>query len=116
MLIAGVLCVCLAVLMAVLGFWSLARPTADPATDTAAQVMRSLAPPQLAAAIMLAAGGAVALGAQHGTAMPVVVVCIIGAIGTVAAGSWQTARFLLRHEEASAGCGGRCAACTLSCH
>jgi len=113
MLIAGVLCVCVALLMAVLGLWSLARP-AD--TDTAALVMRSVAPPQLAAAIMLAAGGAVALGAHHGSAVPVVLVCIAGAIGTVAAGSWQTARFALRHEEAPARCVGSCAACTLSCH
>jgi hypothetical protein len=111
MLIAGVLCVCVAVLMAVLGLWSLARPAG---TDTAALVMRSVAPPQLAAAIMLAAGGAVALGAQHG--LPVVIVCILGAIGTVAAGSWQTGRFALRHEEAAAGCSGSCAACPLSCH
>ena len=117
MLIAGVLCVCVAVLMAVLGLWSLARPTTDTATDTAALVMRSVAPPQLAASIMLAAGGAVALGGQHGTALPVVIVCIIGAIGTVAAGSWQTARFALRQEEAAAaGCGGSCATCTLRCH
>ncbi len=116
MLIAGVLCVCVAVLMAVLGLWSLARPTTDKAADTAALVMRSVAPPQLAAAIMLAAGGAVALAGRHGTALPVVIVCIIGAIGTVAAGSWQTARFALRHEEAAAAaCGGSCAACTLSC-
>ncbi len=113
MLIAGVLCVCVAALMAVLGLWSLARPAG---TDTAALVMRSVAPPQLAAAVMLAAGGAVALGAQHHTAVPVVIVCIAGAIGTVAAGSWQTARFALRHEEAPAGCAGSCAACTLSCH
>jgi hypothetical protein len=40
----------------------------------------------------------------------------VGAIGTVAAGSWQTARYALRREEASAGCGGVCAACTLACH
>ena len=113
MLIAGVLCVCVAVLMAALGSWSLARPVS---TDTATLVMRSVAPPQLAAAIMLAAGGAIALGAQRGTALPVVTVCILGAIGTVAAGSWQTARFALRHEEAAAGCSGSCAACPLSCH
>ena len=115
MLIAGVLCVCLAVLMAGsgCGHWRAPQLTA---ADTAALVMRSVAPPQLAAAIMLAAGGAVALAGRHGTALPVVIVCIIGAIGTVAAGSWQTARFALRHEEAAAAaCGGSCAACTLSC-
>jgi purine-cytosine permease-like protein len=113
MLIAGVLCVCVAVLLAVLGLWSLARPVG---ADTAEQVMRSVAPPQLAAAVMLAAGGAVALAAPQGTALTVVCVCIVGAIGTVAAGSWQTARYALRREAASAGCGGACAACTLACH
>ena len=64
--------------------------------------MRSVAPPQLAAAVMLAAGGAVALAAPTGTALTVVCVCIVGAIGTVAAGSWQTARYALRREEAAA--------------
>jgi hypothetical protein len=113
MLIAGVLCVCVAALMAVLGLRSLARPAG---ADPAALVMRSVAPPQLAAAIMLAAGGVVALGAQHGTGLPVVIVCILGAIGTVAAGSWQSARFALRHEEVAAACAGSCAACPLSCH
>ena len=101
MLIAGVsprfagvpqcvcVCVCVAVVLAVLGLWSLARPGG---TDTAELVMRSVAPPQLAAAVMLAAGGTVALAAPHGPALTVVCVCIVGAIGTVAAGSWQTAR------------------------
>ena len=78
--------------------------------------MRSVAPPQLAGAIMLAAGGTVALAAPAATALTVVCVCIVGAFGTVAAGSCQTARYALRREEASAGCGGSCAACTLACH
>lgn len=115
MLIAGVLCVCVAALMAALGLWSLARPDSDTA-DSAAPVLRSVAPPQLAAAVMLAAGGAVALGVQPGTAVPVVVVCVLGAVGTVAAGSWQTAKYMLRRQEAAAACGGSCAACPLSCH
>ena len=50
-------------------------------------MLRSVAPPQLAAAIMLAAGGAVALAAPPATALTVVCVCIAGALGTVAAGS-----------------------------
>ncbi|MGA8548534.1 MAG: hypothetical protein WB785_25240, partial [Mycobacterium sp.] len=36
-----------------------------------------------------------------------------GAIGTVAVGAWQSARYALRREEA--GCGGACATCTLAC-
>jgi hypothetical protein len=62
-----------------------------------------------------AAGGTVAIAAPAGTALPVVGVCILGAIGTVAAGSWQTARYVLHRDEAARSCGGDCAACTLSC-
>ena len=113
MLIAGVLCVSAAVVMAVLGLRSLARPAG---TGTTALIMRSVAPPQLAGAIMLAAGGAVALAAPAATALPVICVCIVGALGTVAAGSYQTARYALRHEEAATTCSGSCAACTLACH
>ena len=114
MLIAGVLCVCTAGVLAVLGLRSLTRLAA---TSTAGPVMRSGAPPQLAAATMLAAAGAVALAAPPATALTVVCVCIVGAIGTVAAGSYQTARFALRREEAATGsCGGVCAGCALACH
>jgi hypothetical protein len=115
MLIAGVLCVCVAVAMAVLGLRSLARPVGT-GTGTVGLIMRSVAPPQLAGAIMLAAGGAVALAAPSATALPVICVCIVGALGTVAAGSYQSARYALRREEASATCSGSCAACTLACH
>jgi hypothetical protein len=115
MLIAGVLCVCTAGVLAVLGLRSLTRPPA--ATGTAGLVMRSVAPPQLAAATMLAAAGAVALAAPPATALTVVCVCVVGAIGTVAAGSYQTARFALRQQEVASGsCGGACAGCTLACH
>jgi hypothetical protein len=116
MLIAGVLCVGAAVLLAARGLWSLSRPV--PA-DTARVVMRTVAPPQLAAAVMLAAGGTVALAAPRDAALPVVGVCvgvcIVGAVGTVVVGSWQSARYALRREAAPAGCGGACATCTLAC-
>jgi hypothetical protein len=79
--------------------------------------MRSVAPPQLAAATMLAVAGAVALAAPPAAALTVVCVCVVGAIGTVAAGSYQTARYALRQQEAAlTGCGGACAGCTLACH
>jgi len=122
MLIAGVSprfagvpqCVGAATVMALLGLRSLTRPA-----DTTGLVMRSVAPPQLAAAVMLAAGGTVALAAPEGAALRVVgvclAVCIVGAVGTVAAGSWQTARYALHREAAPTGCGGDCAACTLAC-
>jgi hypothetical protein len=116
MLIAGVLCVCAAVVMAGRGLWSLSRPAAP---DNARVVMRSVAPPQLAAAVMLAAGGAVSIAAPRDAALPVVGVCvgvcIVGAVGTLAVGSWQSAQNALRREAAAANCGGACATCTLAC-
>lgn len=108
---------CAAGVLAALGLRSLTRPAGgDGAGDSAELVMRAVAPPQLAAAMMLATGGTVALAAPCGSALTVVCVCIVGAVGTVAAGSWQIARYALLHEEAPAPCGGVCAACTLACH
>lgn len=109
MLIAGVLCVCAAVVLAARGLWSLSRPVG---IDTTGVVMRSVAPPQLAAAVMLGAGGAVALAAPD-AALLILAVCIVGAAGTVVVGAWQSARYALRREPA--GCGGACATCTLAC-
>jgi len=75
-----------------------------------------MAPPQLAAAVMLAAGGVVALAASPDTALVVLIVCVAGALGTLATGSWQSARFALRREAAASDCAGSCAVCTQSCH
>jgi hypothetical protein len=61
----------------------------------------------------------VALAAQPHTALVVVIVCVAGALGTLATGSWQSARYALRHDAAAAtagGCAGNCRVCTLSCH
>lgn len=115
MVIAGVLCMCAAVASAGFGTWSLSR---NHVVETSALALRALAPTQLAAAIMLAAGGAVALAASPHTALVVVIVCVAGALGTLAAGSWQSARFALRREAATAtaGCAGACTVCTQSCH
>ena len=111
MLIAAVLSLCAAVATAALGLWSLARPRAD---DLVGQVLRAVAPTQLAAAAMLAAGGAVALAAPPHTGVLVLVVCAVGAVGTVAAGCYQNAR-LVAQREAATSCPGGCASCTLSC-
>ncbi|AWV47045.1 hypothetical protein JK2ML_0030 [Mycobacterium leprae Kyoto-2] len=112
MLIAGTLCVCAAVISAVFGTWALIHnQTVDP-TQLA---MRAMAPPQLAAAIMLAAGGVVALVAVAHTALIVVAVCVTGAVGTLAAGSWQSARYTLRRRATATSCGKNCAGCILSC-
>lgn len=118
MLIAGVVCVCAAIASAAFGAWSLSQSTTG---DPAQLALRSMAPTQLAAAVMLAAGGVVALAASPHTALVVVIVCIAGAFGTLATGSWQSARFALRREAVevnanAGGCAGSCGACTLSCH
>ncbi len=114
MLIAGLVCMCAAVASAGFGAWSLAQnQPADGATTQLA--LRAMAPTQLAAAVMLAAGGAVALAASPHTALVVLIVCVAGALGTLATGSWQSARFALSREAAAAGCAGSCAVCTQSC-
>jgi hypothetical protein len=116
MLIAAVLCLCAAAVTAGLGLWLLSRPRSG---DPIRQVLRTVAPTQLAAAAMLAAGGSVALSARPQTGLLVVVVCVVGAVGTVAAGCYQSAKAVARQEEvhaATAGCAGACASCTLSCN
>lgn len=119
MFVAAVLCLGAAVVTAALCVWSLMRP---PSTDYVRQVLRAVAPTQLAAAVMLAAGAVVALAAGPPMSTLVLIVCVAGAIGTVAAGCWQAATAVLRDEQlkqrgaqVSAGCGGACATCTLSC-
>jgi hypothetical protein len=113
MLIAGVLCLCGAVVSAGFGTWSRSH---NQTVDTTALALRAMAPTQLAAAVMLTAGGVVALAASAHTALVVLIVCVAGALGTLAAGSWQSARFALRQEAGAPGCGGNCAVCTQSCH
>ncbi|AMO63976.1 putative conserved membrane protein [Mycolicibacterium phlei] len=119
MQIAAVLCLCAAVATAALGLWLLTRPRSG---DHVREVLRSVAPTQLAAAAMLAAGGAVALAVDTGTGVVLLAICVLGAVGTVAAGCWQSATAVARQEAArrkagagTGGCGNACATCTLSC-
>lgn len=112
MLIAGVLCLCAAIVTGALGLRSLSR---SGAADDSQLVTRSIAPTQLAAAVMLAVGGAVALVGPDPGAVVLVGLCVAGAVGTVAVGSWQSARYALRREAATAPCGGACAGCTRPC-
>jgi len=112
MLIAGVLCMCAALASAGFGTWSLSH---NQAVDTSQLALRAMAPTQFAAALMLAAGGVVALAASPKTALVVLIVCVAGALGTLAAGSYQSARFAVRQEASAPGCGGICAMCTKSC-
>lgn len=102
-----------AVASAGFGTWWLGR---NRDRGPAALALRAMAPTQLAAAVMLAAGGAVALVAAPRTALVVVIACVAGALGTLAAGSWQSARYALRREVAASGCGNDCAVCPQSCH
>ena len=113
MTIAAVLCLCAAVATAAMGLWSARRPSS---ADPVQQVLRAVVPTQLAAAVMLAAGGAVALVAPHQTGLLALVVCVVGAVGTVAAGCYQSAKSVARREAAAPGCAGSCASCTLSCN
>ncbi|MGV0791292.1 hypothetical protein [Mycolicibacterium sp. XJ1819] len=115
MLIAAMLCLSAAVATATVGLWLLRRPTLG---DPVRQVLRTVAPTQLAAAAMLAAGGAVALSARPDTALVVMIVCVLGGVGTVAAGCWQSAKAAASsaaNAEGADACGGTCATCTLSC-
>jgi hypothetical protein len=113
MLIAAIVVLCAAVATAALGGWSLARPHTD---DLVAQVLRAVAPTQFAAAVMLAAGGVVVLAAPRAIGLPALVVCVLGAVGTVAAGCYQSARVVAaKNATASDGCAGSCASCTLAC-
>ena len=64
--------------------------------------------------------GAAALVAPRGTGMMVLMVCVIGAVGTFAAGCYQGAKagaamMALDNAPAGDGCAGSCASCTLSC-
>jgi len=112
MLIAGVLSMCAALASAGFGTWSLSH---HQTVGTTQMALRAMAPTQFAAAVMLAAGGVVALAASPKTALVVLIVCVAGALGTLAAGSYQSARFAVRQEAAGSGCGGQCTACSQSC-
>jgi hypothetical protein len=121
MLVAAVLCLCAAAATAAVAGWTLTRPHTD---DPVRQVLRAVAPTQFAASAMLTAGGVVALAKPEMAAL-VLTVCVLGAIGTVAAGCWQNAKLVARAEAeqelakarsgGDGGCAGSCASCTLSC-
>ena len=122
MLTAAVLCLCAAVATAAVGLRLLTRPHSG---DYGRLVLRAVAPTQLAAAVMLAAGGVVALSTRPATGLLVVIVCVVGAVSTVAVGCWQSAKVIARGQAGAAAgvgaslrgdCGGACGTCTLSCN
>jgi len=112
MVVAAVICWCVAVATAATAAWLLVRSDAD---EFRGQVLRGVAPTQLAAATMLGAGGAVAVSAPAGVGVLALIVCVVGAVGTVAAGCWQAAKVVAQREAATADCGRSCSTCTQSC-
>lgn len=113
MTVASVVCLCLAVLIGGTGLWTLTRGAA---TDLTGQVLRSVAPAQLAAAVMLAAGAIVGLTAPAQIGVIAVIVGVVGAVGTLGAASWQGARYAER-KSGSGGCdsAGGCGGCGQVC-
>src|SRR5262245_32039198 len=114
MLIVAVLCLCAAVGTAAMGARALARPVPE---DPAQRALRVVAPTQLAAAVMFAAGGVVALSGRPSVVL--LVLCVTGALATVAAGVWQGARYAhaaVANAQAAACSTEKCASCTLQCH
>lgn len=82
-----------------------------------APIRQAVAPTQLAGAVMLAAGGVAALFAPGSAAWIVLIVCAIGAVGTIAAGSWRGARIAVTEPQSGGdGCsGGGCGGCGQIC-
>lgn len=113
MVIGAWVCLLLAALIGGAGLRTLSRRA--PA-DLTGQVLRLVAPTQVAAAVMLAAAGLIALLAPARFGTPALIVGVIGAVATVAAGSWQGARYAAARESAG-GCGsdGGCGTCTKAC-
>lgn len=113
MVVAAVVCLGLALLIGGSGLWTLTRPAPG---DLTGQVVRAVAPTQLAAAVMLAAGGVLALAAPHNIGLIGLILGTVGAIATVAAGSWQGARYATRRQN-TAGCGSGegCGGCAKVC-
>ena len=114
MVIGAVLSLGLALLVGGSGLWSLTRP---PVTDLTGQVVRMVAPTQVAAGVMLAAGGVLALTAGPRIGLIALIVGAFGAIGTVLAGSLQGARYAARREATVTGCGSSegCGGCSQVC-
>lgn len=113
MTVAAVVCLVMAVLIGGTGLWTLTRPAA---TDLTGHVLRAVAPTQLAGGVMLAAGGIVALAAPPRIGLIGLVAGAVGAIATIAAGSWQGARYVER-QQSSGGCGSDsgCGGCAKVC-
>ena len=113
MVVGAVVCLGLAVLIGGSGLWTLTR---TPAIDLTGQVLRAVAPTQVAAAVMLAAGGVSALVAPPSIGLIGLIGGAVGAVATIGAGSWQGARYAARRQSAG-GCGSGqgCGGCAKVC-
>ena len=113
MIVGAVVCLGLAALIGGTGLWTLRRPAPG---DLTGLVLRAVAPTQLAAGVMLAAGSVVALAAPQRIGLIALVCGIVGAVATLATGSWQSARYVER-RQASGGCGSAdgCGGCARIC-
>lgn len=102
----GVLCLAAAGVSLVFGVRTLTRPrTGDPEQ----LVLRAVAPAQLAVGVILAVGGTLVLAGPPAVALLALIISITGALGTLAAGAWQGARYAARHAASAAGsCGSGC--------
>lgn len=113
MVIGAVLSLLLAVLIGGSGLWTLARRGGIGVND---QALRAVAPTQIAAAVMLVAGGIAALAAPSPIGLIGLIIAAAGAIGTVGLGSWRAARYAAsRQGAADCGSGSGCAGCTQLC-
>lgn len=113
MTVVAVLCLALAALVGGSGLRTLLRPGRS---DLTGRVLRSVAPTQVAGAVMLAAAGATALAAPPQIGLIGLVVGVTGAVATIAAGSWRGARYAERAQpaagcESDSGCGGCATPC-----
>ena len=115
MTVAALVCLGMAVLIGGSGLWTMTRPA--PA-DLTGQVVRAVAPTQLAAGVMLVAAGLVAWAAPSPIAVIGLIVGVFGATAVLVAGSWQSARYVERKQAAGGGgCGSGdgCGGCAKVC-
>ena len=108
MLIMGVLCLVAALVSLVFGVRTLARPlTGDPEQ----LVLRAVAPAQIAVGVILAVGGTLVLAGPRSVALLALIISITGALGILAAGAWQGARYAAQQAEVAGEAGGCGAGC-----
>ena len=101
MFVAAIVCLLAAFISAAFGVWALTRPASE---DVVRQARRAIAPTQLAAAVMLAAGAAVALASQPAFGWPVLITAVLGSLITIAVGVWQSAQFAVAIASTTSSC------------